>query len=143
MPTYRIDLIATLFFFGLGAGVFCISWLPEKLGRKPTLMITGAVLTPCHFALVYWPSTNVKMACYGVMGFCYIGKTVCLNLMYELTEKKHIPVICNIFHVWDWGSAGLMCVSMWICWCAVVLYRATVRERGVRTHRNPHRCGCR
>ena len=121
-PTYSIDLIATLFFIGLGAGAFLISWLPEKIGRKPTLLLTGAILTPCHFALLYWPNTNVKIVCYGVMGFLYIGKTVCLNLMYELSEKKHTPLICNIFHVWDWGSAGLMCISMWVCRSWVPLF---------------------
>ena len=96
-PTTSIDLIATFFFGGLSLGAFCISWLPDKCGRKVTLMITGPILTCAHLALLYWPNITVKVICFGVLGLFYIGKTVCLNLMYELCEKKYTPKICNVF----------------------------------------------
>jgi len=113
-PTTSIDLIATFFFAGLGLGALCISWLPEKLGRKYTLMVTGPILTACHFSLLYWPNIMVKMVCFGMLGFFYIGKTVCLNLMYELCEKKHTPKICTIFQMYDWSTLGFTTLGLWL-----------------------------
>ena len=114
MPTASIDRVAAFFFIGLGSGALCISWLPEKLGRKYTLMVTGPILTACHLSLLYWPNITVKMICFGMMGFFYIGKTVCLNLMYELTEKKHRSTICNYFQIYDYSTYGFLTLGIWI-----------------------------
>ena len=77
-------------------------------------MITGPILTCSHFALLYWPNITVKMICFGMMGFFYIGKTVCMNLMYELTEKKYTPSICNFFQLYDWSMYGIVTLGIWI-----------------------------
>lgn len=94
--------------FGLGAGAFCCSWLPDKLGRRITLLATGLVLTPVHFALIYTNNYTIKLVGFGLIGFLYIGKTVTLNLMYELTEKKYTGCICYAFTALDWSSYGII-----------------------------------
>ena len=111
-PSQHIDLLASFFMFGLGIGAFSISWLPEKFGRKNTLMYTGIVTTLAQFFLLYWPSYPVRLASMGTIGVFYINKSVCFNMMYELTEKKYTPPICTLFCIFDWLSYAVICAYM-------------------------------
>jgi len=42
-PQAKIDMLASIYMIGVGIGAFTLSWLPDKYGRKTTLLITGTL----------------------------------------------------------------------------------------------------
>ncbi len=45
--TTKIDLLATIYMIGVGLGGFSMSWIPDKYGRRQTLIFTGLITTTC------------------------------------------------------------------------------------------------
>jgi len=41
--TTKIDLMASIYMIGVGIGAFTLSWLPDKHGRRMTLLLTGTL----------------------------------------------------------------------------------------------------
>lgn len=85
----------------VGIGALCISWLPDKYGRRKTLIICGMITTPAQVVMLYCPNFYVRFVCYCLLAFFYIHNTMCFNYMFELTEAKYVPSVLSFITVWD------------------------------------------
>jgi len=87
IPSSSIAIIASVYLAGIGVGGVLFAPLPEKLGRKRTLLLTGSLHLAGQFILLYFPNYTARLLAMAVLGSMYISKSVCFNLMYEMLEK--------------------------------------------------------
>ncbi len=61
--------------------------------------------------MLFCTSYAIRFACFAVISFLYINKSVCFNFIYELVEQKHIPTMLMVFVSYDCLSYGIICVA--------------------------------
>jgi len=107
-PPGKLDILAIVYMVFVGVGALCMSWLPDKYGRRKTLIICGLITIPAQVVMLYYPTYYSRLVCYCLLAFFYVHNTVCFNYMFELTEAKYVPSVLTLITVWDELIVGLV-----------------------------------
>jgi MFS family permease len=100
-PKAKIAMLLTCFLLGAGAGGLALSPLPDRLGRKKTLLIIGCLHIPVQFIMLYTNNYTVRLICFTLLGFFYVKNTCAYNWMFEIAEDKHKALSCSLINSWD------------------------------------------
>jgi MFS family permease len=106
-PKAKIALLISIMFIGAAVGGLALSSLPDRIGRKKTLMIIGSLHLGAQFGLLYGNDYTTRMICFGLLGFFFVKNSSVYNWMFELTEEKYKPISCGVMGMWD-CSNGLI-----------------------------------
>jgi MFS family permease len=100
-PKAKIAMLLTVFLMGAGVGGLALSPLPDRLGRKKTLLIIGSLHIPVQFVMLYSNDYNIRLICYALLGFLYVKNSSAYNWIFELTEERHKAISCALINAWD------------------------------------------
>lgn len=89
---------------------FLLFKMPDKIGRKPTLLLFTSVLTLAQVLAIFIPDFRVRQAFYATWGICSLKVTVPYAYSSELVETRLVPVTSTVLSSFDSSTLGIVCL---------------------------------
>ena len=90
MTPIEIGFIISLYFFGYGLGIF-LSFLPDKIGRKTSVLMSLTVALVSETVMVFNANYNVRCAGYFIIGLFQIQNSTSYLWISESVATPYKP----------------------------------------------------
>ena len=96
-----INAIVTGYFIAYGLAGLLLYELPDKWGRKKTIMFFGSVHTACQFVIIFVPNYYVRFGTFALMGACQLKNSISYVWLFDLVQQKDKPIAVGVLNAWD------------------------------------------
>lgn len=96
-----INAIVTGYFIAYGLAGLLLYELPDKWGRKRTIMIFGSIHTACQFLIIFVPNYYVRFFGFTLMGSCQLKNSISYVWLFDLVQQKDKPIAVGVLNAWD------------------------------------------
>jgi MFS family permease len=94
---------ASVYFLGFAIGIL-LFFLPDRYGRKNTMLIISGPFIAAYFILTYIPQRELKALAFGIQGFLHIKTSLAYTHCQEFLCSRHKTISPTVITMFDSGS---------------------------------------
>ena len=110
-PSKYMAISSTLLLAAGSAGIL-LNWLPERIGRKKTIVITQFFSTVFQFICLFNSNYWIRLVSFAFIGMLLIKNGVCYTYAFELVPQKSRPLVNSAINCFD--TSTLMCICFYV-----------------------------
>lgn len=105
-----INAIVTGYFISYGCAGLLLFKIPDKWGRKNTIIFFGSIHSLAQFTIIFVPNYYVRFIAFVIMGSCQIKNSVSYVWLFDLVRQNDKPIAVGILNSWDCVTLAVTCL---------------------------------
>jgi MFS family permease len=101
----------SFYYIGFALGIM-LFFMPDKFGRRKSMLILCVPLIATNFILTYATQREIKAAAFFILGFLHIKITLCFNHCQEFFCTKYKAITPTVLTIFD--EASIMIFALYL-----------------------------